>query len=378
MTKCLIVTTVGITIKTFLIPHIEYLQNLGYSVEVASNFDGMIDQDCNLIKNTGALMHQIDFTRSAKSIPSHIKSYRQISALINSENYNKIFVHTPIAAFLTRKAAHKSSAEVTYFAHGLQFYNGASKLSWLIFGAMEKRALNWTNNVVTINQEDHDYFMRVKSERVMLYKIPGIGISESFMQKLEQKPHLSIDQSFGIQLDDFLVLSIGELNENKNHILALKAMKILIENNKKIKYIILGTGDRLNAYQEFITENKLENNIFFGGYQSNVVPFLERSNLFLSCSYREGLPVSVLEAMATKNPVLLSNIRGHVDLIYNEKFIYDIKTISPEGLAEHIANLISNNHELEDEGIRNYNMSSKYQLNNVFIALNKVYCLNED
>lgn len=377
MTKCLIVTTVGITIKTFLIPHIEYLQNLGYSVEVASNFDGMIDQDYNLIKNTGALMHQIDFTRSAKSIPSHIKSYKQISALINSENYNKIFVHTPIAAFLTRKAAHKSSAEVTYFAHGLQFYNGASKLSWLIFGTMEKLALKWTYNVVTINQEDHDYFMRVKPDRVNLYKIPGIGLSESFMRKLEQKQD-SLDQSFGIQADDLLVLSIGELNENKNHILAIKAMKNLIEKNKKVKYIILGTGDRLNEYQEFIAENNLENNIFFGGYQSNVVPFLERTDLFLSCSYREGLPVSVLEAMATKKPVLLSNIRGHVDLIKNDKFIYDIKTINPEGLANHIENLISDKHELEEEGIRNYNMSSKYQLDNVFVALNNVYCLKED
>lgn len=377
MTKCLIVTTVGITIKTFLIPHIEYLQNLGYTVEVASNFEGMVDQDYNLIDNTGALMHQIDFTRSAKSIPSHIKSYKQIGSLINSEKYNKIFVHTPIAAFLTRKAANKSGAEVTYFAHGLQFYNGASKLSWLIFSTMEKRALKWTNNVVTINQEDYDYFMHVKPESVNLYKIPGIGLSKSFMIKLEQNQD-SLDESFGIHADDLLVLSIGELNENKNHILAIKAMKNLIEKNKKVKYIILGTGDRLNEYQEFIAENNLENNIFFGGYQSNVVPFLERTDLFLSCSYREGLPVSVLEAMATKKPVLLSNIRGHVDLIKNDKFIYDIKSISPEGLANHIENLISDKHELEEEGIRNYNMSSKYQLDNVFIALNDVYCQNED
>nr|BCG62254.1 glycosyl transferase, group 1 [Erysipelothrix rhusiopathiae] len=377
MTKCLIVTTVGITIKTFLIPHIEYLQNLGYTVEVASNFEGMVDQDYNLIDNTGALMHQIDFTRSAKSITSHIKSYKQIGSLINSEKYNKIFVHTPIAAFLTRKAANKSGAEVTYFAHGLQFYNGASKLSWLIFGTMEKRALKWTNNVVTINQEDYDYFMHVKPESVNLYKIPGIGLSKSFMIKLEQNQD-SLDESFGIHADDLLVLSIGELNENKNHILAIKAMKNLIEKNKKVKYIILGTGDRLNEYQEFIAENNLENNIFFGGYQSNVVPFLERTDLFLSCSYREGLPVSVLEAMATKKPVLLSNIRGHVDLIKNDKFIYDIKSISPEGLANHIENLISDKHELEEEGIRNYNMSSKYQLDNVFIALNDVYCQNED
>lgn len=377
MTKCLIVTTVGITIKTFLIPHIEYLQNLGYTVEVASNFERMVDQDYNLIDNTGALMHQIDFTRSAKSITSHIKSYKQIGSLINSEKYNKIFVHTPIAAFLTRKAANKSGAEVTYFAHGLQFYNGASKLSWLIFGTMEKRALKWTNNVVTINQEDYDYFMHVKPESVNLYKIPGIGLSKSFMIKLEQNQD-SLDESFGIHADDLLVLSIGELNENKNHILAIKAMKNLIEKNKKVKYIILGTGDRLNEYQEFIGENNLENNIFFGGYQSNVVPFLERTDLFLSCSYREGLPVSVLEAMATKKPVLLSNIRGHVDLIKNDKFIYDIKSISPEGLANHIENLISDKHELEEEGIRNYNMSSKYQLDNVFIALNDVYCQNED
>ncbi|MDV7680378.1 glycosyltransferase [Erysipelothrix rhusiopathiae] len=377
MTKCLIVTTVGITIKTFLIPHIEYLQNLGYTVEVASNFEGMVDQDYNLIDNTGALMHQIDFTRSAKSITSHIKSYKQIGSLINSEKYNKIFVHTPIAAFLTRKAANKSGAEVTYFAHGLQFYNGASKLSWLIFGTMEKRALKWTNSVVTINQEDYDYFMHVKPESVSLYKIPGIGLSKSFMIKLEQNQD-SLDESFGIHADDLLVLSIGELNENKNHILAIKAMKNLIEKNKKVKYIILGTGDRLNEYQEYIAENNLENNIFFGGYQSNVVPFLERTDLFLSCSYREGLPVSVLEAMATKKPVLLSNIRGHVDLIKNDKFIYDIKSISPEGLANHIENLISDKHELEEEGIRNYNMSSKYQLDNVFIALNDVYYQNED
>ncbi|NBA01809.1 glycosyltransferase [Erysipelothrix rhusiopathiae] len=377
MTKCLIVTTVGITIKTFLIPHIEYLQDHGYSVEVASNFEGMLDQDLDLINKTGALMHQIDFTRSAKSIGSHFKSYKQISSLVNSTHYDKIFVHTPIAAFLTRKAANKSDAEVTYFAHGLQFYKGASKLSWLIFGTMEKSALKWTDNVVTINQEDYDYFKGVKPECVKLYKIPGIGISESFMQRLAQSQD-SLDHSFGIQTDDLLVLSIGELNENKNHILALHAMKILISKNKKIKYIILGTGDHLNAYQEFIVENHLENNIFFGGYQSNVVSFLERTDLFLSCSYREGLPVSVLEAMSTRTPALVSNIRGHVDLIKNEKFIYDIKTITAEGLAEHIEKLISDGDALAEEGLNNYKMSSEYQLNKVFEALNPVYSIHED
>ncbi|WP_323616834.1 glycosyltransferase [Erysipelothrix rhusiopathiae] len=377
MDKYLIVTTVGITIKTFLIAHIEYLLNHGYSVELASNFEGMNDRDFNLIKNTGAKMHQIDFTRSAKSIGNHFKSYKQISTLINSENYSKIFVHTPIAAFLTRRAARNSSAEVTYFAHGLQFYKGASKLSWLIFGTMEKRALKWTDNLVTINQEDYDYFSGVKPDCVMLYKIPGIGINESFMQKLKDNRD-SLDQSFGIQSDDFLVLSIGELNENKNHILALNAMKILISNNNKIKYIILGTGDRLSSYEAFIKVNQLGNNIFFGGYQGNVVPFLERTDLFLSCSYREGLPVSVLEAMSSKKPVLVSNIRGHVDLIKNDKFLYDIKTISPEILAEHIESLINDSHELEAEGIKNYKRSSEYQLSNVLKALNKVYCVDED
>ncbi|MDE8036652.1 glycosyltransferase [Erysipelothrix rhusiopathiae] len=377
MNKCLIVTTVGVTIKAFLLPHIEYLKKQGYSVEVASNFDDIRDEAYKLIEGTNVVMHQIDFTRSPKSIPSHFKSYKQIASLINSEKYNKIFVHTPIAAFLTRKAAYRSGAEVTYFAHGLHFYNGAPMHNWLIFETIEKVALKWTDNVVTINQEDYDYFMRVKPDRVNLCKIPGIGLSKSFMIKLEQNQD-SLDESFGIHADDLLVLSIGELNENKNHILAIKAMKNLIEKNKKVKYIILGTGDRLNEYQEYIAENNLENNIFFGGYQSNVVPFLERTDLFLSCSYREGLPVSVLEAMATKKPVLLSNIRGHVDLIKNDKFIYDIKSISPEGLANHIENLISDKHELEEEGIRNYNMSSKYQLDNVFIALNDVYCQNED
>lgn len=376
MNKCLIVTTVGVTIKAFLIPHIEYLQKEGYSVEVASNFEGIRDEAFDLIRNTGALIHQIDFTRSAKSVPSHIKSYKQISSLINSKKYDKIFVHTPIAAFLTRKAARKLNTEVTYFAHGLHFYNGSSKLSWIVFETLEKRALKWTDNIVTINQEDYDYFIRVKPEHVKVYKVPGIGLSESFMHKLKHN-HDSLDPSFGIQSDDFLVLSIGELNENKNHILALNAMKILISNNNKIKYIILGTGDRLSSYEAFIKENQLGNNIFFGGYQGNVVPFLERTDLFLSCSYREGLPVSVLEAMSSKKPVLVSNIRGHVDLIKNDKFIYDIKTISPEILAEHIERLINDSHELEAEGIKNYKRSSEYQLANVFKALNKVYCIGE-
>nr|BCB22625.1 glycosyl transferase, group 1 [Erysipelothrix rhusiopathiae] len=369
---CLIVTTVGITIKTFLIPHIEYLKKNGFEVILASNFSDSSAEELIVIESANCELVNIEFSRNPLNISKHVQSNRQMSQLIKSRHFDKIFVHTPIASFITRKVARKSDCEVTYFAHGLQFYKGGSKLSWVIFEPMERLASKWTQNIITMNQEDYNYFQGLKRKKTKVIKIPGIGLSKSFVDKIEISKNDSIKTNIEIEDDDVIILSIGELNKNKNHILMLETMKKIVSINNKVKYFIIGVGPRYEEYETFIKNHNLENNVELLGYINNVVPYIVRSNLVVSCSFREGLPISIIESMALGKPVLASNIRGHIDLIKDDLFLYELKEDKID-LFNKVLNLINNKQLLDKQGKFNQIESSSYKIDNVLSSLREIY-----
>ena len=98
--KILYVTTVSLTLNSFLIPHIEYLKQKGYEIQTASNIDQQLSGEFSKL---GIKHNKIDFSRNPFSI-SNIKAYKEIKELCNREKFDVVHVHTPVAAFVTRMA----------------------------------------------------------------------------------------------------------------------------------------------------------------------------------------------------------------------------------------------------------------------------------
>ena len=91
--------------------------------------------------------------------------------------------------------------------------------------------------------------------------------------------------------------------------------------DKKWRYYICGTGKLYISLQNLIRDLNLSNQVFLLGYRTDVADLYRCADLFLFPSFREGLSVSVMEAIAAKVPVLCSRIRGNVDLV--EEGLFD-------------------------------------------------------
>lgn len=317
MKKALIVTRVSGFVPQFEMNNVKILRQLGYEVHYAANFDVVAyGNDNRRLEGTGIVCHHIPFCRSPFS-PDVRTSYRQLKHLMQTESFDLIHCHMPMSGVITRMAAQsvkrktKRSVPVLYTTHGFHFYTGAPWKNWIYY-LPERWLARYTDCLITMNEED---FCRAQSFLVRgnVEKISGVGIQTE--QKIYEKDWEWT--GFGIRNEDFVLVSVGELNANKNHIQMLRALAQC--KDPAIKYVLCGQGDMLEELKCFVKENQLESQVVFAGYRSDVKRILAAADLFVFPSLREGLSVAVMEAMDAGLPILAKQIRGNTDLLENGK-----------------------------------------------------------
>lgn len=317
--KALIVASVASMIDQFNMQNIELLLENGYDVDVACNCkEGNTisnDRVRNLIERLNGenvRVYHVPIPRKVTSIKEIIDSIKFISGLYSENSYKLMHCHSPIGSVVARIAAineRKKGMKVIYTAHGFHFYKGAPKKNWLIFYPIEKICSNFTDVLITINKEDYDFAKKhMKANRVEY--IPGVGIdTKKFIipdyNVTEKKEEL------GIKDKDIMILSVGELNQNKNHEVVVRAISKL--KNPNIHYFIAGKGDKEQYLDELAKE--LDVNLHLLGYRTDIIELLNTADIFAFPSFREGLSVALMEAMAAGLPCVVSRIRGNVDLI---------------------------------------------------------------
>lgn len=308
----LYVTTIGGTMPFFKI-FIKELIESGHCVDLACNTD--LYPVPGYFKEWGCNIYNLSCTRKCFDF-YNLKAIWEIERIIKNKKYSIVHCHTPIASICTRIACNKSrkyGMRVFYTAHGFHFYKGAPLKNWLFYYPIEWFCSFFTDELITINQEDFKLAKEQFHAKNVKY-IPGVGIelidTDSKLSKKNKRKEL------GLTEDDFVLLSVGELNDNKNHIVVIHAMKDL--KNKRIKYLICGKGEKKDFLLKQIKYNKLEKRVKLLGFRTDVKEIMQVVDCFIHPSFREGLPVSIMEAMGFGLPVITSNIRGCQDLIVDQ------------------------------------------------------------
>ena len=370
MKKILYVTTIATSINAFLVPHIKYLIDEGYEVDVATNIDVEINEE--LIKK-GVRIFNIPFQRNPLSLKNK-DAYKEIQKLYQKEKYDIVHVHTPVASFVTRLALkNEKNLKIVYTCHGFHFYKGGSPINWLLFYPLEKIAAKWTDTLVTINSEDYEiakgFTLRNNGQ---VFKMHGVGI-EKEKYVIENFDKSEYRKKLGLNDDDFVILVLAELNKNKNHIQLIKAMNLLKDKYPNIKAIFAGTGPLEDDIKKQIKENELEDKISLLGWRNDVKELINSSDLVGLFSKREGLGKCLLEAMICGKCVIATNTRGPRELIEQDinGFMFGIDDI--ETTAKSIENICSNldtRNKFEKNVI---DIANRYLLDNVLDELNCIY-----
>ena len=379
MKNALIIASVASMIDQFNRSNIKLLQGLGYHVDVACNYiEGStctkerIADLKRTLKDWEVNYFQIDFARNVTNFKQNRRAYQQLKVLAKKKHYNLVHCHAPIGGVLGRivfQKERKRGTSVIYTAHGFHFFQGAPLKNWMLYYPVEKFLSRWTDCLITINKEDYKRAKKKFFAKRTEY-VPGVGVDtqkfsvpDENLEIKEWKKSMTADSSpvqdyekvdyllqecnkeessyrtirqekrkeLGFKEDDFVIVSVGELNANKNHRVIIEAVKRL--KDKKIKYIICGMGELKEELQEFVKKEKLEGQVFLLGYREDIREILWAGDLFAFPSKREGLGVAAIEAMAAGLPIITSNIHGIKDYSVNGRTGY---SCAPENITSFV------------------------------------------
>ncbi|MDQ1144591.1 glycosyltransferase EpsD [Bacillus sp. SORGH_AS 510] len=315
MVKILYVATISNMINAFLIPHIKALVEQGNEVGIAFNQDKEISPE--LIK-LGCKTHHVKFQRNPFN-KNNILAFQEIKKIISIEGYKLVHVHAPVASLITRWAC-KNMKEVTmlYTAHGFHFFNGAPKMNWMIYYTLEKIAAKWTDGIITMNDEDFFSAKKLKlRRRNSVYKVHGVGLNLNRFKPHTPQEKNELRREYDFNLEDFIIINVGELCYRKHQDLLIEAVSHVSKKIKNIRLLLVGEGDQLHFYKQLVQKLDVEKNVEFLGFRQDIHRLMAMSDLAVSTSRQEGLPVNVMEAMAAGLPVIVTDCRGNRDLISN-------------------------------------------------------------
>ena len=348
MAKRILVTSTDLMMVQFLVPHIISLSENGYEVEIAcSDVGNRVNEIKEKLKRHVKRFYIVRLKRNPTAF-INFAGYADLKKLINNGKYDLIWTNEPVMAVVTRlaaKTARKHGTKVMYMTHGFHFYKGAPKKNWLIFYNIEKWASRLCDIIVTINREDYCRAQKMHA-RIIKY-IHGIGINPDRLS--ENECFKDIRKELGLKEDDFLLVSVGELNKNKNHQVVIKALGKL--KDPELHYIICGKGDQLRTLNCLAEKWGIKNNVHFLGYRKDVLDICTQSDLFAFPSYREGLGIAALEAMYCGLPIVASNIRGVIDFMQDGKTGYLVDPSDANSFADKIRKLKSAPQLREQMGI---------------------------
>lgn len=169
------------------------------------------------------------------------------------------------------------------------------------------------------------------------------------------------DRSYG--KDELTFVCLGRLEAVKNHMILLEGFRKLTEKYPCQKLQIVGDGSYRLKLEGYVKQENLEKNVTFTGTVSNVENIYEKADVFVLVSRSEGLPMSVLEAMASGLPVITTDVGGLPDVVKRNGILVSVDEVQP--LTDAMEYMILHKHERKVMGRAGKYMAEKYDIDKI-------------
>ncbi|KML27280.1 glycosyltransferase family 4 protein [Priestia aryabhattai] len=364
--KVLFCATVDFHFKAFHLPYIEWFKEQGWEVHVAASGNmelPYVDKKYNLPIQRSPL-HQ-----------DNLKAYKELKTVINHNKYNLIHCHTPMGGVLARLAARqarKKGTAVIYTAHGFHFCKGAPFVNWLLYYPIEKILARYTDCLITINQEDYQLATkRFKAKHIE--HVHGVGIDTDKFKPVNEKEKIQLKKSFGYQPNDFLLFYAAEFNKNKNQQLLIQSLALIKDKIPQTKLLLAGKGPLLEKCRELAADLEISHMVDFLGYRNDLDQIVPMCDVAVASSFREGLPVNIMEAMACGLPVVACSNRGHIELIQDGENGYIVPANEYQTFSFRLLEIYRSKELYRKMSMEGKRRAQNFSLNEVKKELNNIY-----
>jgi glycosyltransferase involved in cell wall biosynthesis len=124
-----------------------------------------------------------------------------------------------------------------------------------------------------------------------------------------------VRKEIGVGPRDVVLLQVARLDYLKDHVTAVRTLERVVRERPEVKLVLVGEGPERGKIEQAVRERRLEGQVIFLGLRNDVPRLLGAADLFLLTSVSEGIPVTLIEAMAAGLPVVSTNVGGVSEVV---------------------------------------------------------------
>ncbi|MFW6287014.1 MAG: glycosyltransferase family 4 protein [Candidatus Sumerlaeota bacterium] len=341
---------VDFTLDKFLAPLCFRLQQEGFEVTAACTESVHMQP----LREKGLRCVDLPISRSM-NLRDHWRSYRRLSKWLKEERFDIVHVHTPIAALIGRLAAARRHVPVRlYTAHGFYFHDDMPRRKRAFHIALERFGAFFHHYLFTQSDEDRQAALRLGLAKPGRVRTIGNGVDmERFNpERFSAADRHRLRRSLGLEDDQTVVTIIARLVREKGYLELFPAFAELAKERPELRLMVIGGAlesdhdDSSAQIDAMVGDLGIRDRIVFAGQRADIPELLHASDIYTLPSWREGMPRSIIEAMAMGLPVVATNIRGCREEVVDGATGLLAPPRDPERLARKLAQLIN------DENLR--------------------------
>ena len=337
---------VDFTARRFLLPLMRAQRAAGFQVELAC----APGPELAFIEAEHFRCHPIPFRRSY-NLPAHLRAYALLARLLRSRSFTVVHAHTPIASAIARPCARRAGVPlVLYTAHGFYFHDRMRPALRRAHIALERWAQRHADYLFTQSTEDLAAAVAEEIAAEEAAEAIGNGVETArFAPGLFPPENLNAARAeLGIAPGDGPVIAmIGRLVREKGYHELLEALALLRPRFPRLRALMIGaalSSDHDDAAAGIVARARelgLDSTVIFAGLRSDVPRLLALADIFCLPSWREGMPRSIIEAMAAGLPVVATDIRGSREEVIDGQTGLLVPVADPGALAGALGRLLA-------------------------------------
>lgn len=346
---------VDFTARQFLQPLTAALECEGYAVAIACARGPWFEE----LEKKGFRMVENPISRNANAW-HHARSFWRTYRLLRREKIQVLHVHTPVAALLGRIAgALARTPLIIYTAHGFYFHENSPPLRRRALVLLEKIGAACGDFIMTVSEEDRRAAIELGIARVDRVEAIYNGVDTAHYNPARISPgeRAAYRAKFGIPTDAPVIGIMGRLVREKGFFEFFEAAANVLKSHPDCWFMVVGDllpsdyDDKRDELKAHVERLGVASRTVFTGMVSDPAPSLNAMDIFCLPSYREGMPISLLEAMATALPCVATDVRGCREEVVDGETGWLIPARQSAPLAEKINWLLDNPDRAKQMGV---------------------------
>lgn len=190
--------------------------------------------------------------------------------------------------------------------------------------------------VFAISAEVREFYCRETGFPAQRMAVIPNGID---VRRIDEASADDVREELGIAEDDFVIGTVARLDTTKDTLTLARAFAKLhrTQQNPGLKLLIVGDGGERARLETFVAEQNLNGEVIFTGVRHDVPRLLRAMNVFALSSLSEGMPLTVLEAMAARLPVVATNVGALRELVEEDSTGFLVRPKDEDAMADRLA-----------------------------------------